>query len=136
MSKKISGNVLSVQLGREETQLVLLKDGTQILHAASVATPAGAVEDGMIRNPDAIREMLKDVRKDPAFKKSAKWRNIPEWSETLERYCKENNILFANCDALAEEHPKLWDPDGIHFREDFYPYWASNLVVATLMEGA
>ena len=74
--------------------------------------------------------------KDPAFKKSAKWRNIPEWSETLERYCKENNILFANCDALAEEHPKLWDPDGIHFREDFYPYWASNLVVATLMEGA
>ena len=64
MSKKISGNVLSVQLGREETQLVLLKDGTQILHAASVATPAGAVEDGMTRNPDAIREMLKDVRKD------------------------------------------------------------------------
>lgn len=74
--------------------------------------------------------------KDPAFKKSAKWRNIPDWSAALEQACKENNILFANCDALAEDHPNLWDPDGIHFREEFYPYWASNLVVATLMEGA
>lgn len=74
--------------------------------------------------------------KDPAFERSAKWRNIPDWSAALEQACKENGILFANCDALAEDHPNLWDPDGIHFREDFYPYWASNLVVATLMEEA
>ena len=74
--------------------------------------------------------------KDPAFEKSAKWRNIPEWSAALEQACKQNGILFANCDKLAEDHPNLWDPDGIHFREEFYPYWASNLVVATLMEGA
>ncbi|MBQ9844419.1 MAG: pilus assembly protein PilM [Oscillospiraceae bacterium] len=72
MSKIITGKVLSVQLGREETRLVLLNDGAQILHAASMATPAGAVEDGMIRNPDAIREMLKGVRKDPAFQKVRK----------------------------------------------------------------
>lgn len=74
--------------------------------------------------------------RDPAFQKSAKWRNIPEWSAALEQACKENGILFANCDKLAEDHPNLWDPDGIHFREEFYPYWASNLVVTTLMEGA
>lgn len=74
--------------------------------------------------------------KDPAFQKSAKWRNIPDWSAALETACKENGILFANCDALAVDHPNLWDPDGIHFREEFYPYWASCLVVATLMEGA
>ena len=91
-----------------------------------------------------IREQLPDTTvvvssilpaKDPAFKKSSKWRDIPQWSEALEQACKENNVLFANCDALAVDHPNLWDPDGIHFREDFYPYWASNLVVATLMEG-
>ena len=90
-----------------------------------------------------IRERLPDATvvvssilpaKDPAFERSAKWRNIPEWSKALEAACKENNILFANCDSLAEDHPNLWDPDGIHFREDFYPYWASRLVVATLME--
>jgi len=72
--------------------------------------------------------------RDPAFQRSSKWRNIPEWSKALEKACKEAGILFANCDSLAEDHPNLWDPDGIHFREDFYPYWASRLVVATLME--
>ena len=73
--------------------------------------------------------------KDPAFEKSAKWRNIPEWSAALEAACKENGILFANCDYLAVSYPNLWDPDGIHFREEFYPYWASCLVAAMLMEG-
>jgi hypothetical protein len=72
--------------------------------------------------------------RDPAFERSAKWRNIPDWSKVLEAACKENNILFANCDDLAEDYPKLWDPDGIHFRKEFYPYWASRLVVTTLME--
>ena len=72
--------------------------------------------------------------KDPAFEKSSKWRNIPAWSAALEAACKENGILFANCDQLAEDYPKLWDPDGIHFRKEFYPHWARYLLVATLME--
>lgn len=73
--------------------------------------------------------------RDPAFKQSQKWYNIPDWSAALEKACKENNILFANCDKLAEDYPNLWDPDGIHFRKEFYPYWASNLLLPTLMEG-
>lgn len=72
--------------------------------------------------------------KDPAFQRSTKWYNIPEWSAALEKACEENGILFANCDKLAEDYPNLWDPDGIHFRKEFYPYWASCLLVAELME--
>lgn len=75
--------------------------------------------------------------KDPAFERSAKWRNIPEWSAALEQACKENGVLFANCDYLANTQANLWDPkDGIHFRKEFYPYWTSCLVAAILMEGA
>lgn len=74
--------------------------------------------------------------KDPAFERSSKWYNIPEWSAALEDACEENDILFANCDQLAVDHPNLWDPDGIHFRKEFYPYWASCLVATLLMEGA
>jgi len=73
--------------------------------------------------------------RDPAFQKSSKWRNIPQWSAALEKACKENGFLFANCDQLAKDYPNLWDPDGIHFRADFYSYWASCLVAAILMEG-
>lgn len=72
--------------------------------------------------------------RDPAFERSKKWYNIPEWSAALEQACKANGILFADCDSLAEDLPQLWDPDGIHFRKEFYPYWASCLLVATLME--
>lgn len=74
--------------------------------------------------------------RDPAFQRSSKWYNIPEWSAALEKACQSNGILFANCDQLAEDYPNLWDPDGIHFRKEFYPYWASCLVVTLLMEGA
>lgn len=73
--------------------------------------------------------------RDPAFERSTKWYNIPEWSAALEEACQEHNVLFADCDKLAEDYPNLWDPDGIHFRKEFYPYWASCLLVATLMEG-
>ena len=73
--------------------------------------------------------------KDPAFERSKKWYNIPEWSAALEKACQANGILFANCDQLAVDHPNLWDPDGIHFRKEFYPYWASCLVATLLMEG-
>lgn len=74
--------------------------------------------------------------KDPAFQKSQKWYNIPEWSAELEEACKQNGIPFANCDQLAVDYPNLWDPDGIHFRKEFYPYWASCLIATLLMEGA
>ena len=28
--------------------------------------------------------------------------------------------------------PDLWQPDGIHVRPEFYPYWAANLILAGL----
>ena len=71
MSKcKITGNVLAVQLGREQTQLVLLGKNSEILHAVSLATPVGAVEDGNIQNAEALCAMLKEVLKTPELKKA------------------------------------------------------------------
>ena len=59
MSNKITGKVLAIQLGREEIQLVLLGKANEILYATTLPTPAGAVEDGMIRNMEALRAQLK-----------------------------------------------------------------------------
>lgn len=70
MSKsKITGNVLVIQLGREETQIILMGSGSEVQYGTSVATPAGAVDDGAIRNPDAVRDMLKTALKTPEFKR-------------------------------------------------------------------
>ena len=93
---------------------------------------------------DEIRTKLPDATivvssilpaKDPAFQKSQKWYNIPEWSAALEEACQANGVLFANCDRFAVDYANLWDPDGIHFRKELYPYWASSLIAAILLEG-
>lgn len=73
--------------------------------------------------------------RDPAFKRSSKWYNIPAWSAALENACHENGVIFVNNDAISETYPELWDPDGIHVREAFYPYWGTNLILAALREG-
>lgn len=70
MSKcKITGKVLSIQLGREETRIALISGGSEILHSVSLMTPAGAVEDGEIRNAEAVRDMLKKALRAPEFKR-------------------------------------------------------------------
>lgn len=74
--------------------------------------------------------------RDPAFQRSSKWYNIPAWSAALEEACKENGVIFVNNDGISETYPELWDPDGIHVREAFYPYWAANLILGTLQEGS
>ena len=100
-----------------------------------VAEYIQCVKDMQAALPDATIVVSSILpARDPAFQRSEKWRNIPQWSAALEKACKDNGILFANCDSLAVDYPKLWDPDGIHFREAFYPHWASMLVVTTLME--
>ena len=60
--------------------------------------------------------------------------NMPTTLEAT-KYLQDNGIIFANCDQLAVDYPNLWDPDGIHFRKEFYPYWASCLAATLLMEG-
>lgn len=72
---------------------------------------------------------------DPAFDRSSRWRDIPQWNEALRAACTDKGIIYADCDRLYEEYPKLWDPDGIHFREAFYPYWSSLLIATALIGG-
>ena len=68
MSKcKITGKKLVIQLGRTESRVALMNGGN-LLHSKTYDTPAGAVEDGMIRNQEAVRELLKTITKEPEFK--------------------------------------------------------------------
>lgn len=71
---------------------------------------------------------------DPAFELSSKWRRIPEFSAAVGKACEEAGVIFVDNDAISAEHADWWQPDGIHVRQEFYPYWAQNLIVA-LIEG-
>ena len=69
MSKcKITGNVLAIQLGREEIQIALIGKNGEIQTSLTLNTPVGAVEDGTIQNAELIAGMLKSALKAPVFK--------------------------------------------------------------------
>jgi Tfp pilus assembly PilM family ATPase len=69
MSKcKITGKVLAIQLGRDETKIALMSSASEIIYSQSIPTPPGAVEDGAIRNQEAVHKMLKTALSTPEFK--------------------------------------------------------------------
>lgn len=73
MSKcKITGKVLVIQLGRDETRIALMSSASEILHRVTLPTPAGAVEDGVIQNADAVHELLAGALAMPEFKGARK----------------------------------------------------------------
>jgi len=74
--------------------------------------------------------------RDPAFELSSKWYNIPDFNLALSEACAENGVIFVNNDAISNEYADWWQPDGIHIRPEFYPYWAKNLMLGIIEGGA
>ena len=57
---------------------------------------------------------------------------FPDYSAACGEMCEENGWFFADNDDLVEEHRDLYDIDGIHFQQAFYPFWAVNLIDAMM----
>lgn len=70
--------------------------------------------------------------RDPAFDIASSWREIPTYSDVVQKACEENDIVFVDNSQTCEDHADLWDIDGIHVRREFYSYWARNLIVAVI----
>lgn len=69
---------------------------------------------------------------DPAFDVEPVWRDIPKWSEALGERCEKEGIIYVDNTQICEEHSDLWQDDGIHVREEFYPFWAKNLMAGAM----
>lgn len=68
--------------------------------------------------------------RDPAFEQSEAWYNIPEYSDAVGVMCDNiSHCYYVDNDETAEEYADLWDTDGIHVQKDFYPHWATNMIV-------
>ena len=74
--------------------------------------------------------------RDPAFERSSKWYKIPDYSAAVGEACDDVGAIFVDNDAICEEYAKWWQPDGIHVRPEFYPYWAQNLILGIIEGGA
>lgn len=70
--KKLSGRALVIELGRDKTRVAAMTLGSAMPalgKTAVIDTPAGAVDDGAILGMEPLREALRDVLRDPEFKK-------------------------------------------------------------------
>jgi lysophospholipase L1-like esterase len=53
---------------------------------------------------------------------------IPAWNEVIREHCEEEGIPYIDVTDVAEEYSEYYEPDGMHFTSQFYPYWAERLI--------
>ena len=74
-----------------------------------------------------INSILPTTKK--ALSTSERVKLIPDYAQALRDYCEKNDVLFVDCDQLAANHEDMVDVDGIHYKKEFYPYWAAEMIV-------
>ena len=71
---------------------------------------------------------------DPAFNKSEKWRQIPDYNEAVKAWCAEKGYHYIDNTAVFEAHKDLYQADGIHFQKELYEYWATNMIIEAIRQ--
>ena len=62
---------------------------------------------------------------------SAALAKIADYNTALQEMCDGKHLGFIDNTALVQEN--YYEEDGIHFKAEFYPVWATNMAeVATL----
>ncbi|MCF2651727.1 SGNH/GDSL hydrolase family protein [Anaeromassilibacillus senegalensis] len=97
--------------------------------AEYVAALQDVLETLQTNFPDAqiyISSIL--IARDPAFEQSSKWLEIPDYNTAVREFCEKNHYSYIDNSELCAQYADLWEPDGIHVNEAFYPYWATNMI--------
>lgn len=131
MSKSlISGKVLVIQLGRDQSRVALVNAGGEIQHSVMVPTPAGAVEDGVIENQEAVRKMLRGTVGAKEFRGTRKAVFCMSTSQVITETVtvpnlpeqKLEKLLVANADMYfpvdMSEYQLVWQTIGPKVREN------------------
>ena len=70
---------------------------------------------------------------DKALSASPSLGKIPAYNAALKAMCERIGAVFVDNDELTRLHADtLWEPDGIHQKYGFYPYWAKNLLLGAV----
>ena len=54
---------------------------------------------------------------------------IPDVNEALAGMCAQTGAVFEDATPQLEGHPEYYEPDGMHFTYDFYPVWATDMLM-------
>lgn len=70
----------------------------------------------------------------PAIDTTPAWGNIPEWSKAVHEMAQEKGCGWVDIDSLVSEHQDFYDPDSIHVKKEFYPLWATQMMLSVYDE--
>lgn len=89
------------------------------------------IEDIQKNLPDATIVVCSILpASEAAYQRANIWSVIPNYNEAIREMCDGlDRCYFVDCDGIAEEHMDLWEADGVHFQKEFYPYWATAMIM-------
>lgn len=55
---------------------------------------------------------------------------LPDYNAALKALCdRTDRCYYVDNDAIAQANTDLYESDGLHFVSDFYPIWATNMIM-------
>ncbi len=106
-----------------------LPDATVYVNSIIPATDPAFQKSEKWREIPDWNEQLKAHFEETGVQKSEKWREIPDWNEQLKAHFEETGVPFIDITEEVEEHKDLYDVDGIHMRKEFYLYWGNAIIM-------
>ncbi len=68
-----------------------------------------------------------------AMQASPSWRKIPDFNKAVKAMCAEKGVTYVDNEEIAAEYmDTMWNEDGVHLHEEFYPIWAKNLLMGAI----
>ena len=54
-------------------------------------------------------------------------KNVDSYNTAVKKMCEDNGFTYIDTTSLCTDHADLYEPDGVHFKKDFYPFWGQML---------
>ncbi len=71
----------------------------------------------------SVLPVIEPASEDPCYNA------IPEVNEALTGMCAQTGAVFEDATPQLEGHPEYFEPDGMHFVYNFYPVWATDMLM-------
>ncbi len=65
-----------------------------------------------------------------AYARANIWSVIPTYNEAIKAMTETMDYCYyVDCDEVAGQYESLYESDGVHFHRDFYPHWATTMIM-------
>lgn len=62
------------------------------------------------------------------YERSPVWAEIPAWNVIIKEYCETHGIHYVDIQDLCDAHPEMYNDDGVHLHDEFYPLWGAEII--------